>query len=129
MFYWLKETTIREFLCEIACTSKNYFKRLFSKYQTIFNLFKYHLECRIDIAFIWDIPELFIWYIDKIIHEKVVLVSQDFLDGRNIEMQYIPEIYQIEMRTNPRLFQNTKNPLTECGKMVTRTESFWSIFM
>ena len=44
-------------------------------------------------------------------------------------MQYIPEIYQIEMRTNPRLFQNTKNPLTECGKMVTRTESFWSIFM
>ena len=43
--------------------------------------FDYHLECGIDIAFIWDIPELFIWYIDKIIHEKVVLVSQDFLDG------------------------------------------------
>ena len=71
----------REFLCEIACTSKNYFKRLFSKYQTIFNLFKYHLECRIDIAFIWDIPELFIQYTDEIIDEKGVLSSEDFRDG------------------------------------------------
>ena len=35
--------------------------------------FDYHLECAIDIAFIWDIPELWIRKIGKIIAKKVIL--------------------------------------------------------
>ena len=38
----------------------------------ILNFFEFHLECRIDIAFIWDIPEPFIQYTDEIIDKKGV---------------------------------------------------------
>ena len=44
-------------------------------------IFDYHLECRIDIAFKWDIPKLFIQYTDEIIDKKGVLSSEDFRDG------------------------------------------------
>ena len=80
-YFVIEGNCLREFFCEIACTSKNYFKYSFSKYQTIFNIFKYHLECMIDKPFVWDIPELLIQYTDEIINKKEVLSSEDFRDG------------------------------------------------
>ena len=80
-YFVIEGNCIREFFCEIAFTSKNYFKYSFSKYQTIFNIFKYHLECMIDKPFVWDIPELLIQYTDEIINKKEVLSSEDFRDG------------------------------------------------
>ena len=54
---------------------------LFRNDLIIFEFFEYHLECRIEIAIIWDFSELLIQFIGKIIAKKEILVSQDFRDG------------------------------------------------
>ena len=43
---------------------------LFQNYLIIFEFFEYHLECRIEIAIIWDISELSIQFISEIIAKK-----------------------------------------------------------
>ena len=47
-------------------------------------IFDDHLEYRIDLAFKWDIPELFIQYTGEIIGKKEVLSSQNFHDRTKI---------------------------------------------
>ena len=54
---------------------------LFQNDLNIFEFFEYHLECRIEIAIIWDISELSIQFIGVINAKKEVFVSQDFRDG------------------------------------------------
>ena len=79
----------------------NYFQRIFREMKAptmiflvtlfqndliIFEFFEYHLECRIEIAIIWDISELSIQFIGEIISKKEVLVYLDFRDGTYLIM-------------------------------------------
>ena len=66
---------------EMKATPMIFSVTLFQNDLIIFEFFEYHLECRIEIAIIWDISELSILFIGKIIAKKEVLVSQDFRDG------------------------------------------------
>ena len=54
--------------------------------------FEHNFESGIGIPFIWDISELSIWYIGKIIDEKEVLSSQDFFDRTAYKIEKVEEI-------------------------------------
>ena len=69
---------------------------LFQNYLIIFEFFEYHLECRIEIAIIWDISELSIQFTGKIIAKKEVSVSQDF---RGVFFCLLYFMYKIDPRT------------------------------
>ena len=64
---------------EIASTSMIFLVTLFQNDLIIFEFFEYHLECRIEIAIIWDISELSIQFIGEIIAKKRGYVFSRFL--------------------------------------------------
>ena len=69
-----------QFFREIENTSINWKKYLFFQNEGILNFFDFHFEWRIDIAFVWDIPELLIRNDGESITKKQVLVPQDYND-------------------------------------------------